>query len=54
MHGVVNFCTDGVRGITGILGVLGEDDEAAVHLSGLERGDGALGDTQSTKAASAP
>ena len=53
LHGVVNFCTDGVRGITGILGVLGDDDEAA-HLSGLERGGGAPGETQSTKAASAP
>ena len=51
LHGVVNFCTDGVRGITGILGVLG--DELA-HLSGLETGDGAPGDTQSTKAALAP
>ena len=57
LHGVVNFCTDGVRGITGILGVLG-DEAAHLSLSGLERGGDALpgdsGDTQSTKAALAP
>ena len=62
LQGVVSFCTDEVRGITGILGVLGDGDEAAAHLSGLERGDGGAppgsssgeGETQSTKAALAP